>query len=627
MSKILQLPPDQAQKIAAGEVIERPANIVKELIENAIDAQATQITLTIEDGGKKLIHISDNGTGMSQDDARMCIKHHATSKIRTVHDLETLQTFGFRGEALSSIAAVSKLTIITKEKTSSTGISIELEDTVIKTEKTLSCNTGTEIFVRDLFYNIPARKKFLKTKETEWRAIVQLFYAFCFDYLPIHFKLYHDDRLVYNCPPTQNITNRLSQLYDVDLIQNILLISGTEPRLNLSLSGAISSSQYHRYDRNYIYIFVNKRWIKNYKLSQALIKGYQNMLPTGKFPAGFLFIELGPQYVDINIHPKKEEVQFLHPRLVEEAIESAVKKGLETQFEQNIGKKYSNPQTILDRSPKMNLSIERQAALSTISLNWLDKQQAQPAGAVSEKSKFLEIINQEFPTAQNITDKSMSANIKSPEIYASVDTTTAPKILVNNIPDYRLLGQTYLTYIIIESENGLVVIDQHAAHERIVYEQIRNRFELIESVKLLFPQIIRLSAQDLEIITPHLNIFTNFGIIIDQIGYQDLAVKETPVFLKNQALDDIIKEALSCLSENQNLEKSHFCQVIQEKVHAQLSCKAAIKAGDSLQIESMHKLITDLYSCENKLTCPHGRPTTWVLFATELEKKFKRDYR
>ena len=258
-------------------------------------------------------------------------------KLPLFQDLEHIQTFGFRGEALSSIAAVSTVSITTKEAQSDTGITLEIAEGVITKESIAACNTGTDIIISDLFYNVPARRKFLKSKEAEWRLILQLFYAICLDYPEVHFKLWSENKLIHNCPPATHLTLRILQIYEKALAHNILLFETVEPRMNLKVHGALSDPQFSRYDRNQIFIFVNKRWVKNNKLVQALIKGYKNMLQPERYPAGFIFISLDQEFVDINIHPRKEEVQFLHPRIVESLIENGVKERLELYTNKALG--------------------------------------------------------------------------------------------------------------------------------------------------------------------------------------------------------------------------------------------------------------------------------------------------
>jgi len=360
MQKIKKLTAQEARKIAAGEVVERPANIVKELVENSIDSGATTISIWIISAGKKLIRVVDNGCGMSKEDALICFEHHATSKITTIEDLNTLSTFGFRGEALSSISSVSKVTLITQSENDKEGTLVELEDGKIVNQQNVATSQGTDISIKDLFYNVPARLKFLKQDDTEWRQIVNLFCALALSYKEIHFKLFHDDKLVYNCPPSSDLKNKLVQLWDHNFAENMMELDMTDPSTTLSLrsgrtgqkdthselpasrvaegisrdkpfeqlsiSGLISKNNFFRYNRSQIFFFVNGRWVKNNSLSKSLIKGYLNVLPQDRFPAAFIFISIDPTQIDVNIHPRKEEVQFLYPKKIEQLILNNTKK-------------------------------------------------------------------------------------------------------------------------------------------------------------------------------------------------------------------------------------------------------------------------------------------------------------
>ncbi len=604
MPIIKQLPPHEAQKIAAGEVVERPANVVKELIENALDAGATALTIYLEEGGKKLIRVIDNGSGMSPEDAHLCILHHATSKIKTIHDLEQLRTFGFRGEALSSISSVSKMSLKTKEAASSLGIELEIEEGTTVKEASVAMNTGTDIAIRDLFYCVPARQKFLKTKETEWRTIVHLFHALCLSYQQVSFTLYHDDRLIFTVAATDSLKERISQLFEPALTKSVLLLDAHEERMNLTIKGAITH-QYTRFDRTHLYMFVNNRWVKNHKLGQALIRGFQNMLQPNRYPAGFLFITLDAPFVDINIHPRKEEVQFLHPRIIEELIQTTVQKTLESTM-------------TLGRTVKENVQaniLPRPVVQEKIFHKQFNNAAAQPPEARSSSEKeekdFLNALATFTPAHQE----------KTTETQTPLFTTSKPPL------HYRLIGQFQLTYLVIESEEGLVLIDQHAAHERVIFERIKVSFDEITQVRLLFPQVISLTRSDVSLIEPYLELFQSFGIEAQRMSEQELVIVQTPIFLKNQSLEDCVKQAIGALHEYSYLGADELKKIMVERIHAQLSCKAAVKAGDELSMESMHQIIKDLHSTNNKLTCPHGRPTQWALTKSDIEKKFKRDYR
>ena len=380
-----------------------------------------------------------------------------------------------------------------------------------------------------------------------------------------------------------------------------MIAEATHEKMDLSLTVACSLPEYTRFDRSQIFCFVNNRWVKNYKLAQSLIKGYQGMLPPQKFPAGVLFITLNSEFVDINIHPRKEEVQFLHPRIIESLIEETVKNKLE-KSQQDLFRPAQSASYQEPRKPVVQEVKERAP------LPFLTQPEAPP---------------KEVPTLEN-----QDAFLKAVTPYFSEENTVheQAQLIVTDI-NYRLIGQVHTTYILIEIENSLVYIDQHAAHERIMYERLKTQFEDIARVQLLFPQVVHLTKSDLDLLEPHFDLLKDFGIAAQRTSEAELVINETPLFVKNRSLEDCIKQAVAVLHEHQYLDKGQLRKIIQERIHALLSCKAAVKAGDELTTEEMHSLINELYSIKNKLTCPHGRPTIWELKTTELEKKFKRDYK
>ncbi len=615
MAKIQQLPLSEIQKIAAGEVVDRPANVVKELIENALDAGATHITVFVEDGGKQLIRCIDNGFGMSPIDARMSIVPHATSKITGIDDLETLATFGFRGEALSSIAAVSRVMLTTKEAEALEGVRLTISEGVITREEPASAAQGTDIAIHDLFYSIPARKKFLKSRETEWRSILHLVQALCLDYASHYFTLYHDGKPVLNCPPAPNLMTRIGQLFDVHLAKSMLVAS--EPlhtSTGITITGAISNPHYVRYDRSHMFFFVNKRWVKNIKLSQAVLKSYLNVLPQGRYPTAVIFLEVNPAQLDINIHPRKEEVQFLHARAVETALETFVGK----QLEGTVTQPFQQPQ---QQSQQVS-QLQSQSVSSLYHLSNPSKQQDEqhivPAAPTTQE--FLAALDKSF-------------NRETQEQAASSHTTQATQISIDNQENtspsqqarsYRLIGQLYTTYIMSETAEGLMLIDQHAAHERIMYELFSQRFHEVAQVQLLFPQALTLSDTDCLTVLAHRYIFTEHGIQLEQIGPNQFVIQATPVHVQNQPLHDIVQHVISWIHELQHDDQVLFRKRLYERLHTHMACKAAIKAGDALNDAQMHELIAQLHATSNRFTCPHGRPTSWLIDRTSLEKKFKR---
>ncbi|MCX5921908.1 MAG: DNA mismatch repair endonuclease MutL [Candidatus Dependentiae bacterium] len=625
MPKIHRLAPDQIQKIAAGEVVERPANIVKELLENALDAGATHITVYIEHGGKQLIRVVDNGCGMSLEDAHMCFEHHATSKVSTVYDLDSITTFGFRGEALSSIAGVSKVTLITKEEGATEAIKLELEQGAVIEESLASANVGTDLAIRDIFFNVPARKKFLKTDDTEWRAIAQLFSAFCLDYLDVNFKLFHNNALHMHCPPTETIEQRMTQVWDHAMANVMLPVNATGNQGGITIHGVISNHQYMRYDRSNIFFFVNKRWVKQQKLSSALLKGYLNVIQPGRFPAACIFIELDTAHVDINIHPRKEEVQFLHPRVIEQLLQQAVKSALE----QNVSNQLKKTITFAPATEVQHYSpnIQRIAIepMYTLPAKYMPSSLSLEKNNVTHHVPVQEMVHTQSTIAQSLQAATIDAALQtSPFIGDEQEEFTSVSEQVVSEKNYTFIGQFSKTYLLLEKEEGLYIVDQHAAHERVLYELFSKRFNDVATIPLLFPYAITIKPDDITLLEPYLDIFERNGIGIEIFSSTQLMVKSTPVHLKNQSLDDLIQAVISWITETQHLDEKQFFKTINERMHAQMACKAAVKAGDVLSKEHIEQLLEDLHKTENRFSCPHGRPTGWLLGTYEIEKKFKR---
>ena len=449
---------------------------------------------------------------------------------------------------------------------------------------------------------------------------MHLFQALSLAYQHVSFKVYNDERLIYTVPAAQSLSDRIAQVFESSLSKKCLLIHKIHERMNLKITGAIGDSSHVRYDRNHIFVFVNNRWVKNHKLTQSFIKGYQGMLPTQRYPAGFIFITVDPACVDINIHPRKEEVQFLHPRIVEDLLQDCVRERLEERHAQQLGK---TEQTFVKPAAQLLPKESLHAMQSDLTVH-------SPMPSNKERETFLDILEQSFSSAQDaqaqatLTTKIVqnSFNDSSSKIQGGQQTPLplsqpgsqddaqgvgrTSSIALETL-NYRLVGQLQATYIIIETAEGLVLIDQHAAHERIIYERIRSRFEDVARLNLLFPQIITLTRDDCSPFEP-LEILGHFGIEAELLSDQEIVIKETPVFLKNQSLEDLIKQSISALHEYQYLDADELKKIIHEKVHAQVSCKAAVKAGDELSNASMHEIIKDLYVSDNKLTCPHGRP-------------------
>ncbi len=636
MGKIQRLSSDEIKKIAAGEVVERPANIVKELVENSLDAGATKIDIYIEDAGKKLIRIVDNGCGMSVEDAHACFEQHATSKLQSVNQLQEIATYGFRGEALSSIAAVSKVSLTTKEESAKQGVNLTLEYGKVVNEQAAAAAQGTDLAIADIFSNVPARRKFLKTNATEWNQMAQLFQALCLTYPAVHFTLYHENKIVHNCPSVDDLKTRVTQLWNHQFANYMLDISGSDKKLDLKLDGFVSDHQYSRYNRNQIYLFVNNRWVKNQKLSRAVVRGYGNVLQSGKFPAAFIFIEIDKEQVDINIHPRKEEVQFLHPRTVEQLIVKCIKDRLESKVSSHLQSVTFSPATkSSDTFPmdelKNNFSPTLNLLKNKFDLSVEDEAEFEIEFAQQEESldSFEDLSGLDQIQLETNEDSNSMSNSASSESLSRVAESTEAQIL-NQLqqhlskPSYKLLGQLFRTYILMERDEQFIMVDQHAAHERVLYEVFSRRFDDIATVNLMFPQRIELSEHEFKLVEPYLSLLQEQGIGIELFGETQLVVSSTPVNIKNVNLQEFIQQVISWIEEHEGVDIKLFRKQLNEHVHAQMACKAAVKAGDVLEDEKIHQLIRDLEKSENRLTCPHGRPTMWVVSQGDIEKQFKR---
>lgn len=653
-NKIKVLSPDQAIKIAAGEVVERPVNIIKELLENSIDAGATKISIFIAGAGKQLIKIIDNGHGMTPDDVKLSVVPHATSKITTVEDLDTIATFGFRGEALASINSVSNLTITTKTEAAQTGTRIAWNFGKLHEESLQSHPTGTTLEIANLFNNIPARQKFLKKDETEWRAIVTLFQAFCLDYCTIHFQLYNEDKLQFNCPPAHKLADRAAQLFDAHLQTKIINLVDLQNKL-CSVTGIISSSHYYRYDRNQIFIFVNNRWVKNIDLTKAIMRGYAGTLPPQKYPAAIIFITIDADQVDVNIHPKKEEIKFLHPKKIETLISQSIKATLEestalqaktnpyqfdtklnttSSFYENEIAEYSTKTLEEETTPTLLQGTNSQTIQTTHVTNQLNYQKAATFSFLQK--------NIEEPIIKNLIDQSTEfpPHINAPSILPTQVAHIFEQTITDNIQSvvkqteiiekeeqsFTIIGQYKQTYILFEKENNLVFVDQHAAHERILYEQFKANFHNIATIQLMFPEFIKLSAQDIITIMPHLPFLKEHGITAEIFSDTQLIIQATPVHLKNQALHETIQQIIGWITHLDETDPARISNLLNEKMHTKMACSAAIKAGDVLNLEQMQQLLQKLSIIEHRFSCPHGRPTFWTLSIDHVEKQFKRDY-
>lgn len=564
MAQIKKLAPEVIQKIAAGEMVDRPGNIVKELVENALDAGADFISISIMDGGKTSIIVEDNGYGMNREDAVFCFEHHATSKLTHFDDLEMVNTYGFRGEALSSICSVSDVILITKTKDEKEKTKVHIKNHAVQEISSCVGPVGTTIEITNLFSAIPARKKFLKTESTENGHIMQLFYAHCFQSLSVHFNLIKDEKTVFSCSPVSTILDRYTQLEGFLQAEKMKIIAATTKN-DITISGIISNTMFYSYDRSDIFIFVNKRWIKNIGLSRALINGYKNVLPPGKFPRAVLYIALDPHQVDINVSPKKDEVRFLHPKIVEQFIEETITKTLKEMFTPEIKQEHAFfnhnflTKNIIHEIRPLNTFLGAPTAPTFLEVR------TAPALRAPENSENIE---------QQIIEKNVLKNEFNQE------SVIQQKI---EITDLICLGQFFNTYILAHDHEKLYIIDQHAAHERIMFEKlVKNNNELL-AIHLTFPLLITFKKEEIERITSVAHLFSECGILIEKFDETHVVINATPAGISQHHIEKILQEFVVFLKEHSTLEKQEIHDKILYQLRSMISCKSAIKAGDFLE--------------------------------------------
>jgi len=609
MGKIKVLSEEVANRIAAGEVIERPVSVVKELVENSIDSGASQITVNIEEGGKRSIQVSDNGSGMPEDDALQSFERHATSKIKTVTDIFNINSLGFRGEALPSIASVSKLTLITRDKESDTATRIEFSGGKLMNMTKSSANQGTSVTVERLFFNIPARKKFLKSTQVEFKHILNYLHYQSILYPQIQFKFISSGRERLNYPTAESKLKRMQAIFGSGFAEkDMIRIDGD--RNGIKISGFIGGLENETENLfNYRYIFVNGRFIRDKIILHAIRTAYEpfikkyRMFQQGKTPPYIIFINIDPDKVDFNVHPAKLEIRFIDSGSVHTTVKNTITNSL-LNYE---NEKFS--------------SVKQK--LTTI------EDSGRPTGLESR------IFTQKTDRKRFSEIKKEFQQLYQPDIFKK--TTEEDKILEEKIlppkqeiflrPEEEVINpwQLHQSYIFVQVEEGLMIIDQHAAHERILYEKILHRIHgaPAQTQKLLFPIVIDLPpflTQTIpQLISDNIETFNKIGFSLKSFSGNSIVIDEIPIELENWDGGEIFLEILKTLEEEFE-ETEDFRDSISKSV----ACKAAIKAGRKMGRKEMLALINDLFACEVPYFCPHGRPLIIKMTMTDFDKKFKR---
>ncbi len=629
MGKINILSNSLANKIAAGEVVERPSSVVKELLENSIDAGSTNIKVIIKEFGIEEIRIIDNGSGISNDDIEKAFMRHATSKISSDYDLFRINTLGFRGEALASIASVSNIEIKScagEEK----GKYLEITAGEIVKNEYYAPIKGTDISVKNLFYNTPARLKYLRNPHTEQSNIMNVVNKLALSYPNISFEVVVDDKIVLKTYGDDNCIKVISKVYSSDIARNMLSFSGVND--DYKISGYISKPEETRANKNYINVFINNRYVKNYQIQNAIIDAYGTFLMKNRYPIAIINVEMDSILLDVNVHPTKQEVRLSKEQelilLIKETISKRLLKN--TYIPQGINNVLRNKnndekvEQVTFRKEIDNSFVIKESKLENNSYN------AKLRNFNKEKDNFFEFIKPEKEHSISNDENEFSYNVYN-ETLGNVE-SEIQSININNelenvhsqeltLPNLTVLAQIFKTYILAQTGDELYLIDQHAAQERYNYERLQKQFDDMKIIKtqLLVPLIFNFSNDEVIFIKNYINELANIGINLEDFGDNSYLVREYPNWIIENA-EDTIKEIINKVINNKNISIIE----LRNDAIAMASCKCSIKANQYLTIEEMNKVISDLYSCQNPFTCPHGRPIISKMTKKDLEKMFKR---
>ena len=649
MQRIQLLPENVANQIAAGEVVERPASVVKELVENAIDAEATKIQVDVEAGGRSLIRVIDDGVGMSRDDALLCLERHATSKIRKATDLTTIETMGFRGEALPSIASVSRFTLTTHERESDDpdGTKIVIKGGKIVDVSSSPGASGTTIEVRNIFFNLPARRKFLRTAETERSHIQHYLQLAALAHPTVGFTYLQDGRVSWQVPPAtaaqcagtdlerliqryRALNHDASKMLPLDEEGSFPVHDSSpdpEPTVEqkIRIWGLIGAPGLSRSTRADQHLFVNQRPVENRGLNRALIEGYHTSLMKSRYPVCCLFIEIVPELVDVNVHPAKKEVRFRNEYGVRRFVAEAIKKRL---------LEFAVPKPITPLTPAIEPSTFDASPAEASAEN--SGPAAAPTPAPEQQLDLGESITEEPVRTVSSPPTAPKSSTEPPASPQELDSqpSKAPSPNTDPVPEstgptpllqvpLRYLGVVGKLYVIYESDRGMVIMDQHAAHERILFEQMLKRMETGEapSQRLLLAETLELNARDSQFLREQMPALIKLGVGISEFGDQTFLLDALPPFVKVPDAKQFTLEVIDQLKRSgESINKVR----LGEDVIAKTVCRHAVKANDDLHPKEIEKLLKDLGECDMPYTCPHGRPTLIELSSQDLEKRFGR---
>lgn len=602
MNKIQVLPENIASKIAAGEVVQRPESVVKELLENSIDSCADSITLIIKEAGKSSVQVIDNGSGMTKDDAKLAFHRHSTSKIKELADLDNILTLGFRGEALYSIAAVSRVELKTRTELDELGQQLIFEGGEFIEGSLVNCERGTNISVKNLFFNIPARRNFLKTNATEFKHVHDCFQRLSLCYCDKRFSFIDDDKLVYDLQPS-SLEKRIQFYFGESQLESVIPVNFVSDLVEIG--GYIGAPHFAKRNKGEQFIFLNERYISNRSISHAVYRGYENILEKGEYPFFILFIKIDPTKIDINVHPSKLEAKFENEQLIYSSILTAVKEAL-TSKDVSPSLEFSSNELFTQKIRFKQPAIDKNSFISKeiYSAGSERKNTNHVPGRVRHvQNSDLDVIEQTntLIKAFSVDDSSITGEFALPS---------------------RVVWQLHNKYILTPIKNGLMLIDQHVAHERILYEKALQSIEsnLPFSQQLLFPHTLELTRPDFELVMELKVLLLRIGFEIKEFGKSAVIMQGIPQDIKSGKEKEILLEILELYREYESTglidEK--------DKLAKSFACKSAIKAGDILSEKEMLSLIDNLFSTQVPYVCPHGRPVFIKLSIDELDRRFGR---
>ncbi len=622
------LPSDIANKIAAGEVVERPASVVKELVENAIDAESTSVNVEIRAGGKRLISVSDNGSGMNREDALIAIERHATSKISTVEDLQTIQTFGFRGEALPSIASVSQFELLTRTADAVGGTKITVEGSVVRSVQESGCSPGTHIMVNNLFYNVPARLKFLKSEATELNHITNQVMWAALANPKIQFSHSHNTRSLVDVRACESYIERIRLLYGKEFAENLIEFDADLP--NLHLHCFIGRPDFTKANRNYQIFFLNRRPIRNKVLGAALNEAMRSVVPKDRYAVAFLFLTMSAQEVDVNVHPAKIEIRFKNERGIYSEVVRLLHSGIyKSKYIPKIEGSKGQVAPAEVPTPETN----------TDTVESSPQQQQIEVGKPSARAPIFPTTQREFmqtePTAAPAPEQPQheeSDTKPEPLRQTEVESVQPPQQPIPEGTELQLLDfegvqlktNLFNTYIVAEGNDRVFLIDQHVAAERVLYERFVEQLNMdgIPVQGLLLPVTIEATPQQLTTLDAHRKLFEKLGFDVERFGGRTILVRSIPATLPTRLADVTVTDLLDGLGQAVTPTVEHL--EVQDKALITLACKSAVKAGDVLAMQEMVNLIKDLSRAKLPFNCPHARPIIVEMSRSELESRFKR---